>query len=399
MGREGRIILGLMSGTSHDGVDAAIVKIRKNGRVKLLFSASYPFPRDLGREIGAAPRATAGEICTLNFRLGHVFADAATACIETSGIRPDAIASHGQTIFHIPPAADQSADQSAGQPACRSDRKGRPGKSEISGSTLQIGEPSVIAALTGVPVVAGFRPADMAAGGQGAPLVPFADHVIFGGRAVKAVQNIGGIANVTVVTPSIDDVIAFDTGPGNCLIDIATEMFFSRPMDRGGRIAAKGKPDEALLKNLLAVSYLKKAPPKSTGRELFGEAFLARVLKGAKNKNKRSISAADVISTLTHFTALSIRDAYGRFILGRYPIEEVILTGGGAKNGFLVGLLRGLFSPLKVSLIEDYGIPGAAKEAMSFAILANETLCGRPSNVPGATGARRKAILGGIYLP
>lgn len=365
-----------MSGTSHDGVDAAIIKIGETGSwPELLFSASYPFPKALREEISAAPRAAADEVCRLNFRLARAFARAASSCIGASGIRPDAIASHGQTIFHIPP------------------RKGRPG------STLQIGEPSVIAGLTGIPVVAGFRPADMAAGGQGAPLVAFADHVIFRGKGTKAVQNIGGIANVTVVTPSIDNVIAFDTGPGNCLIDIAMRTLFGRPMDRGGRMAARGKPDRALLKRLLAASYLKKAPPKSTGRELFGEAFLARILEGAKVKKQKPSFAADLISTLTHFTALSIRDAYRRFILGSYPVSEIILSGGGAKNVYLAGLLREVMSPISVNRIEDYGIPGAAKEAMSFAILANETLSGRPSNVPGATGAGRKAVLGGLYLP
>ena len=376
-----RTVLGLMSGTSHDGVDAAIVRIDEieantagpspRPHIKLLFSSSYPFPKKLRDEIGAAPAASAGDICRLNFRLAHVFADAATACIRSSGIRPDAVASHGQTIFHVPPG------------------KG------MMGSTLQIGEPSVIAALTGLPVVAGFRPADMAAGGQGAPLVPFADYMIFRGEGIKAVQNIGGIANVTVVTPSADDIIAFDTGPGNCLMDLAMEKFFSRPMDRDARVAASGKPDKALLKKLLSVSYLKKPPPKSTGRELFGEAFLAGVLK----KTRVKISAADIISTLAYFTVLSIRDAYGRFILGRHRLEEIVLAGGGAKNQLLVSLLRDAFNPLKISLIEDYGIPSSAKEAMSFAILANETLSGRPSNVPGATGAKRKAVLGGIYLP
>ncbi len=378
-----------MSGTSHDGVDAALVELGglsagglSRAKVKLLHFASYPYPGKIRKEIASASACCTPDICRLNFSLGAFFAKAANACISASGIRPDAIASHGQTVFHIPP----------GPPL--------PGGKKRPGSTLQIGEPSLIAQLTGVAVVAGFRPADMAVGGQGAPLVPFADHVLFRdkkGKKVRAVQNIGGIANVTVVTPSIDDVIAFDTGPGNCLIDLAMELFFSRPMDKGGKTASEGKPDKALLKKLgnLSLNYLKMPPPKSTGREFFSGYFLERALKGANP----GISPGDVISTLTHFTAMTISDAYRRHILGRYPVEEIILCGGGTKNAFLVGLIENYLSPIKISRIDEYDIPSSAKEAMSFAILANETLCGRPSNVPGATGAARKVILGGIYLP
>ena len=379
-------ILGLMSGTSHDGVDAALVETwgDRASRARLLCFASYPYPAKIRKDIEAAADSSTMEICRLNFSLGAFFARAANEFIKTSRIRPDAIASHGQTIFHIPP--------------------GMGGKMKKKpGSTLQIGEPAVIAQLTGVPVVAGFRPADMAAGGHGAPLVPFADHVLFSGKKVRAVQNIGGIANVTVVTRSIDDVIAFDTGPGNCLMDLAMEMFFSRTMDKGGKIASEGKPDTALLGklDLLSRGYLRKSPPKSTGREFFSRDFLERALKGVKTgrSGKADISPKDVISTLAHFTAGSISGAYRRHIFPRYPVEEVILCGGGAKNAFLVGLIQGNVAPIKVSRTDEYGIPSSAKEAMSFAILANETLSGRPSNVPGATGAGKKVILGGIYLP
>ncbi len=376
-----------MSGTSHDGVDAAIVEFWGRSRPKLLFSSSHPYPAKMRREIAAAGDCSTREICRLNFSLGAFFARAANDCIKASGIQPDAIASHGQTVFHIPP------------------EKGRE-KTKNRGSTLQIGEPSVIAQLTGVPVVAGFRPADMAVGGHGAPLVPFADHVLFRGKKINAVQNIGGISNVTVVTPAIEDVIAFDTGPGNCLMDLAMEMFFSRPMDKGGKIASEGKPDKALLGRLefLSRGYLRKSPPKSTGREFFSRDLLERALKGtnkekASGSGKKGISPRDIISTLAHFTANSIIDAYRRHIFPRYPVEEVILCGGGAKNVFLAGLLKDHLGPVRVSRIDEYGIPSSAKEAMSFAILANETLSGRPSNVPGATGAGKRVILGGLYLP
>ena len=391
-----------MSGTSHDGVDAALVEIgavslKNSSRVKLLCFESYPYPAKLRKEVAGADEASTPDICRLNFSLGVFFAKAANACIETSGIRPDAIASHGQTVFHIPPAFYLSDKIKKGLHLSGKTPQ-LPGKTKRHGSTLQIGEPSVIAQLTGVPVVAGFRPADMAAGGQGAPLVPFADHVLFRGKKIRAVQNIGGIANVTVVTPSIDDVIAFDTGPGNCLIDLSMEIFFHRPMDKGGKAAASGKPDSALLKKLNGLSrlYLRMPPPKSTGREFFSREFLFRALEGGA---KPGTAPRDIVCTLTHFTAGTIAGAYRDFILERYPVEEVILCGGGAKNGFLVGLIKNRLPTVKISLIDEYGIPASAKEAISFAILANETLSGRTSNVPGATGAVKKVVLGGIYLP
>ncbi len=362
-----------MSGTSHDGIDSATARIAGAGpsaKVKLLHWAHYPYPKGVRERIASAFDGRTEDICRLNFELAGAFAGAALSSIRQSGIRPDAIASHGQTIYHIPPA----------------------GKKQ--GSTLQIGAPSVIAQKTGVPVVADFRPADMAAGGQGAPLVPYADYILFRGRQVKAVQNIGGIANVTVVTPKIDDVIAFDTGPGNALMDEAMKLLLKRPFDRGGRAAMKGSPDEKLLTELMSHPYLKLKPPKSTGRELFGKPSAEAVIRRHRQKNP-----FDIIATLTRFTALSIRGAYERFVLPRHDLKEIILCGGGTKNGYLVGLLREMFAGVKVSLIEEYGIPSEAKEALSFAVLANETLSGRPSNVPGATGAKRRVVLGGIFLP
>lgn len=369
---KGRLILGLMSGTSHDGVDAALVSFVRS-RPRLVKHTHIAYPPALRQGIASAFEGSTEAVCRLNFALGEAFARAALRCLREAGVAPpevEAVASHGQTIHHIPP------------------RGRRPG------STLQIGEPAVIAQRTGIKVVSDFRTADMALGGQGAPLVPFADHVLFRSRATCCVQNLGGIANVTVVTPAIDEVFAFDTGPGNSLIDEAMRALFGKPMDRGGKVARKGKPDARLLSRLLGLPYFRKRPPKSTGRETFGSEMLKAILA-----RSRKMRPEDVAATLTHFTARSIKDAYARFVFPKHDVKEVILSGGGARNTFLVGLLREELSPARVKLIDEFGIPAEAKEAMSFAILANETLRGRPSSLPRVTGASRAAVLGKITLP
>ena len=366
-----RTILGLMSGTSHDGVDAAIVRI--GDTVRLLHHSHLPFNSPLRERIARAFSGTVEEICQLNFELGEVFAEAALACIRECGLSThdiDLIASHGQTIYHIPPDKDRI------------------------GSTLQIGESSVIAERTGIPVISDFRAADIAAGGHGAPLVPMADYIMFRkeGRTT-AVQNIGGIANVTVVTDRVDRVIAFDTGPGMSLIDEAVTLLTGGSIhyDADGRLAKKGKVIEGLLSRLLSHPYLQEPPPKSTGRETFGREMVMGIIK-----EYRDSTMEDILSTLTHFTALSIHRAYQEFIFPKFSIDEIILCGGGSKNGFLTGLIKGLLRPVEIRHIEDYGIPAQAKEAMSFAILANETISGRQGNIPSATGARRGVILGKI---
>lgn len=371
----GRLIIGLMSGTSHDGVDAVLARVAGSGtstRLELLAHAPHRYPPLLRESISRAFEGSAAEICALNFRLGEVFARAARECAHAAGVdmsRVDAVASHGQTICHIPPTGGRG------------------------GATLQIGEPAVIAQRTGVPVVSDFRAADMAVGGEGAPLVPFADYVLFRKRAFCAVQNIGGIANVTVVAPDLEGVYAFDTGPGNSLMDEVALMFLKKPFDRGGALAKKGAPERGLLKKLLAHPYFRKPPPKSTGREVFGKAMLERVLR------RHRLRAEDFMATLAHFTAASIRDAYRRFVLPRHELREAVFSGGGTRNKFLMELVREYLQPLTVRLIEEFGIPSAAKEALSFTVLANETLSGRPSNLPGATGAERPVRLGKITHP
>lgn len=374
--KSSRLIVGLMSGTSYDGIDAALVRINGSGlgaKVKLLYHGNLSYPAAFRNRIAAVFNGTAPDICRMNFELGEFFAKAVEKCIAKSGVKKkliDAIASHGQTIYHIPPESNKK------------------------GSTFQIGESSVIARRTGIPVISDFRTSDIASGGHGAPLVPYADYIMFHKKGrTRAVQNIGGIANVSVLPGDIDDVIAFDTGPGNCLINDAMELHFRKPFDKGGSIADSGTPDKNILRGLLSLPYFSKKPPKSTGKELFGRELLNRTL------SKKRMRPVDLMATLTHFTAYSIKKAYDRFVFPRYEVHEIIVSGGGAKNTYLMGLLKDLFSPIEIRSSDFYDIPVMSKEAVSFAILANETLSGNPSNLPKVTGASEKVILGKLTLP
>lgn len=373
-----RLLLGLMSGTAHDGVDATIAEIRARGQeieIKFVYHFQYPFDDTLRAKISKAFSGTTEDICRLNFELGEVFAKAALICIKKAGLSSgdiDAIASHGQTIYHIPP------------------------EDGMAGSTLQIGEASVIAERTGIIVVSDFRTRDMAAGGHGAPLVPLTDYIMFRKEGkVRVVNNIGGIANITVVTDKIDDVIAFDTGPGVSMINEAVRIFTEGEIsfDRDGMQAEKGVVINKLLDELLGHAYFKKLPPKSTGRETFGKSLVANIIERYKDAEPENI-----LATLTNFTALSIQKAYRDFVFPKFKVDEIILCGGGSKNRFLVKLLSGLLSPTEINPIEKYGIPSQAKEALSFAVLANETLSGRAGNIPCATGAEKRVVLGKITL-
>jgi len=366
------IILGLMSGTSHDGADAALVAFEGGrARPRLIHHHYSRYPLALRRRVGEAPVSGALGIARLDYDLGEFFARASLDCLRAAGVGArsvSAIASHGQTIAHIPPAGGRT------------------------GATMQIGAPAVIAARTGIRVVSDFRAADIAAGGQGAPLVPYADRVLFGSLAPCAVHNIGGISNLTLI-PRGAEMMAFDTGPGNSLMDIATQRLLGRPYDRGGAAARRGTPDEGMLRELMSMPYLRKRPPKSTGWELFGPGLLDSVLKG------RRLRAEDVICTLAHFTARSIGAAYRRFVIPVCHIRRAVFSGGGTANGFLMELIRQELGPVEVSLSDELGVPSASREAMSFAVLARETLRGRPSNVPSATGAAREVILGSVTMP
>jgi anhydro-N-acetylmuramic acid kinase len=333
------------------------------------------------RILDACSHGKVAEICELNFILGDHFARAAMAVIRKAKLRPKhiaAIGSHGQTIHHLPNARTPS--------------------------TLQIGEPAVIAERTGITTIADFRVRDMAAGGQGAPLVPFADWALFTDhKHPRILQNIGGIGNLTFLPAAArsNDVIAFDTGPGNMAIDgVVSELSRGRKsFDRDGEWAARGRVSEKLLGELMSHAFLRKLPPRTTGREEFGEPFVHQLLARAK---RLRLKPEDIVATATAFTAASITDAYRRFIFprlpsGHLPRLQIILGGGGAKNPELRRMLKTRIDQSCSFLThEDFGIDNAAKEPLAFAILAHETLRGYPSNVPSATGAKRPVILGKI---
>lgn len=379
---ERRTIVGLMSGTSLDGVDAALCRVSGSGRdTRVVCEAfeTYPLPADVrGRVLDALEGAPAEELCQLGFLLGEVFADAALGVATQAGLpieAVDVVASHGQTIWHV--------DRTQG---------GVP-------STLQLGEGAVIAARTGRVVVCDFRPADIAAGGRGAPLVAYVDRCLCAppGRSV-ALQNVGGMANVTVVPADPEaPVLAFDTGPGNVLIDeVCRELTEDdEAFDRDGAFSRLGEVDPELLSELLAHDYLGHAPPKTTGREVFGVPFAQGLV--ARYDRERLI---DLLATVVRFVATSIADAYRRFVLPRSGLDEVVVSGGGARNRTLMAALGEELPGLPVRTFDtlELGFGSEAKEAVAFAVLANETIQGRPSNEPAATGADRPAVLGKIVL-
>jgi len=376
-------VAGLMSGTSADGIDVAIVDLGRAGPVVLAFEtvAYAPALRRAIFDAFAPPTGAVDLICHLNFAIGEAFAAALVRTARRAGIplaSIDLVGSHGQTVHHLPRPVRRAGVRTA--------------------STLQIGEPSVMAERTGITTVADFRPRDIAAGGQGAPLVPYADFVLYrSARKSRAVQNIGGIANVTYLPAGADvgDVLAFDTGPGNMIMDrLVTAITAGRlGYDRGGRMARAGQVHAGLLAELMRHPYLRRRPPKTTGREEFGWAFADALRERAAKLRLRD---QDLVATATAFTAESIAAAYRRFLGGR--VDEVILCGGGARNPTLVEMIRRRVAPATVMTTDDLGLNADAKEAVSFAILARETVRGMANNVPSATGAKRAAVLGKIVL-
>jgi anhydro-N-acetylmuramic acid kinase len=383
-----RTVVGLMSGTSADGIDAALTRISGSGediRAELVAFHKVLYEAKARRAIlgVSVPEAPVADVCRMNFEVGRFFGEAVLGLLERCGLAPrdvDLIASHGQTVCHLP-----SEDASA------------PG---ATGATLQIGEPAVIAEMTGCVVVADFRPRDMAAGGQGAPLVPYADYALFRHpESTRAVQNIGGIANVTFLPGGggLGDLIAFDTGPGNMIVDALITVVTGGEMtyDADGELSGLGRVDDGLLAWLMDHPYLSRPPPKSTGREEFGVGVVGDLLDRAQSAD---VSAEDLVATATAFTAESIAAAYRDF-LPYQEIDEVILGGGGSYNATLRRMLQERLPGPALLLHEDYGVHGDAKEAIAFAILGNETMLGQPANVPAATGAQRPVILGKIVPP
>ena len=385
------LVLGMMSGTSADGIDIALARVSggpPNLNAQLLGHTSVKFPPALRREIlriAEQQAITAGALSQLNFRLGEIFAEAALAAcrrFRVSAARVNLIGSHGQTIFH------------QGQPV---KYLGQP-----TASTLQIGEPAVIAARTGITTIADFRPADIALGGQGAPLVPYADYLLYRHPRLGRISlNLGGIANITVIPGAArpSQIVAFDTGPANMLIDALVSHFSHgrRRFDRDAQLAAQGRSIPALLDELLRDPYLKIAPPKSTGREYYGRRYLQKVLTlGRKHRAKPN----DLVRAATTFAALSVVDAIHRFVLPKTKIHQLIVSGGGARNPLIVAQLSAALSGIEIFPSSALGVLEDAKEAYAFALLAYETWHRRASNLPSATGAHAPAILGKIsYAP
>lgn len=385
--RERILVGGLMSGTSADAVDAVLVELSGWGqktRVREVTFVSVPYPSGVRERLFAlfAGRGDVREVCALNVAVGETFAVAALEAMARASVMSSEVlvwGSHGQTVWHAPPSAGEKV----------------PG-------TLQLGSPAVIAARTGVPVVSDFRSADMALGGEGAPLVPYVDWLLLTDTVKsRAVQNIGGIANVTYLPSNAEppDVLAFDTGPGNALVDAAVAAFSggAEMFDRDGICASRGRIEPNLLKRWLEHPYFALEPPKSTGRELFGVAFAMECVAEARSSG---LSEEDTLATLTALTAESLANAYERFLRSRGGVDEVVVSGGGAKNPFLMRLFReGLASRgmrPKFRTSEEFGLGVSSKEAVAFAVLARETIAGVCGNLPSVTGASRPAILGSI---
>lgn len=372
--------VGLMSGTSLDGIDAALVEIDNFGKktkIKLIEFITTSIPLDVKDEIKRAcseEQSSVDLICSLNFKLGYLFAEATKNVCNKAGItleNLDFIASHGQTIYHLPKSRDSFIP-----------------------STLQIGEPAIIAYETGVKVVSNFRVMDMASGGEGAPLVPYSEYIIYGSDEENiALQNIGGIGNVTVIPKGgdINSIFAFDTGPGNMIIDEVCQKLFKLNYDEDGKIAANGEIQNDILDDLMSHSYINDFPPKTTGREEFGQQFVDKLLKKYNNKKPE-----DILSTVTMFTAKSIAVNYKNFIMNKVNLNKVIIGGGGAHNKTLLSYLKNELPNVSIVTQDDIGLSSDAKEAIAFVILGNETLNNNFSNVPSATGAKEKVILGNI---
>ncbi len=379
------LVAGLMSGTSVDGIDVALVEITGAGygmRVEPTAFQELPYPAGVREAILAVSNAEThtSHISQLNFLLGRLYGEAIVEACRLSGVpvaELDLVGSHGQTIYHQP-----TGSRLAGY---------------VVRSTMQIGEPSLIAEITGVPVVADFRPADMAAGGQGAPLVPYVDYLLYrDAERGRVALNIGGIANLTAIGPGAgpDEVIAFDTGPGNMIIDGLVEQLTqgAERFDRDGRRAASGQADEELLDRLTGLPYFAEPPPKSAGREQFGGAFVADLAA-------QGLDSHDLIATATAFTAETIAAGIRKWVAPTMPVDQLIAAGGGTHNPEIMRRLTELLPDTDIIAASALGPVADAKEAAAFAILAHETFHRRAANLPSATGAARACVLGKLSWP
>lgn len=386
--KEEKYVIGLMSGTSLDGVDVALVKINNNGTftdINLVGYLEYPFPIGLKEKIlknSTKETSNVEDISNLNFLLPNVYCDAIKQLcseIKFDLDEVDLIGSHGQTIQHLP-----NPNEYFGYPIA---------------STLQIGDPAVLAKLTGKVTVGDFRTGDIALGGEGAPLIPYFDYILFHSNNVnRALLNIGGISNFTILNKNkgMKDVLAFDTGPGNMLIDTLTKMLYDKEYDKDGEYASYGKLNNDLFNAFVENDkFIERIPPKSTGREYYGELFLSELILKFKKIKKE-----DWLNTATQFTAYAIHKNYVLFVQKETEIDELIISGGGAKNKFLYACLNERFGDsVELKIIDDIGVSSDAKEAICFAVMANETVSGNPTNIPRTTGASKPTILGKVCLP
>jgi anhydro-N-acetylmuramic acid kinase len=385
MSAKGMTVAGIMSGTSADGIDVAVVRIspgKLHPKLALLAHEGFRFPASLRRAVLAAMNASStstAELARLNWRLGIAYAEAVLATLSRHNLQLDLIGCHGQTLYHQARAASYAGRNFA--------------------CTWQAGEAQVIASTLDVPVVSNFRPADMLAGGQGAPLVSMLDYALFAHPTRNRVlQNIGGIGNLTAIPAgaSADALIAFDTGPGNMVIDALVQELFAKPFDRNGTIAAGGKVITPALNAALRNPYFRLKPPRTTGREQFGREYAAKFLSACRRASKRP---EDAIATATALTAETIAMSYARFVKRRMRGSvDYIVSGGGARNSTLKAMLALRLAPMGCELAasEEFGLPSEAKEAAAFALLAWRTWHRLPGNVPAATGAKRRAILGQV---
>ena len=378
------IVAGIMSGTSADGIDVALVRLQGRGfrtRLALLAHGHYGFSAAVRRTILNVMNGTTtvANLARLNFLLGELYGEAVLETQRRAGVACELIGCHGQTIYH------------QGEPAAYLGRR--------LAVTWQTGEGAVLAARCGVPVVSDFRPADMAAGGKGAPLVPFLDYLLYRNpRRGCIVQNLGGIGNLTAIPAKAapEQVLAFDTGPANMVIDAVMESLYGRSYDRDGRVAARGTPLQKVLTEFLRLPFFRRRPPRTAGREEFGREFVDHFLRRCGRARKE-----DIVATATLLTARSIGLAVRMFCREENAYSEYIVAGGGIRNRTLMEMLGAELTPLglRVRTADEFGLPAEAKEAVAFAVLAYQTWQRLPSNVPSATGATRPAILGKISFP
>lgn len=376
------LVVGLMSGTSLDGIDASLVNINgfgMNTTIEVMESISVVYEEEMREELLLAMNkdtSNVEQLCSLNYKLSYIFADAVKRVCKKARVtlkQIDLIGSHGQTLYHLPQTA-----------------------SPLVRSTLQIGEPCILAYETDTMVISNFRAMDIAAGGEGAPLIPYIDWLLFKSQSRgRILQNIGGIGNCTVITKDCqkEDIIAFDTGPGNMIIDGLCRTLIDLSYDHEGRIAAQGKVHKKLVSKWMQHSFFSSRPPKSTGREDFGSNYTRQLIE-----KYSYLPSEDLIATATYFTAYSIVYAYKKFVFPKSQVDEVVISGGGANNTTLISMIRDLLPDKHILTSNEIGINIDEKEAVGFAVLANESIHQQKSNVPSATGAKNSVILGQISL-